>query len=457
MSYNNNKPYVEPASEKSYANYLQHVDNLNPASKHNYLRIDYKEISQSWPDYLDYVEEWKDIFYRKVPQIRRDFIYHALAKHRQRLPCGNHYHTFTTEDNTGQEYVSIPDRDSFINEASCWYQSLSAAEDRIIADPISVNSAILSHVQHIQLKKITGLHMVFNKDDTTTHKLLDYEQYQQEWKDKETTSKAIKIMNESFVEPIPPTKLSDIKTGFSKPNSTENPHTWFVPGTTDVIAPNEDIIRDHGFHNLLRVRKDRKYILKLINRIRSPYTTKIHHKEIQQAMEGCNECKYVNPDSTTTMPGIYYSPPGNGKTTAQKLDIFIGIDTDWLLKHSDFQHMCLPFLKLGIPILTNQYLISTDSPYKVFGAYSKNHLRYFINSNNCKQPYTQPSEIYNAMLANHGDIVILYTSDYFTNRLIDLLYLQFIQNTTFQFVYGYNRVKQKHKIHYDFTIPINFN
>lgn len=432
------------STERSYTSYLNKVDSMNPAQKHDYLRIDYKVPSQEWPDYLDYVEEWRDLYQRKLSQIRRDFIFHVLARHSQRIQCGDHYHMFTTEDTPHSEAVSIPNRDCYINEASCWYQTISKTEDDLIDQPHTLNAASLSSAQTQQFKRIVGMRMV-SGTEFNTHQLLNFDQYRQQWYTSENRDAAYSILMKSGVEPIYPViPTTTQESGYQILEEDTTVKTWFVTGHKDVIVDNDTILQDHGFHNLMRVRNDRKLILKIINKIRRTYTSKITSTMIHQAISDCPHCRTAPKWATTTYPGIFYSPPGNGKTTSMKWNMFIGIDTDWLLKHSSYDEMCQPFVKLGIPIVTNQYSLIIDTDQKMFGAFSPHHLR-----TRNGRPYTTIEEIQSAMLASQGDLVVMYTRGYLASNLLHVLMMQYVHDVIKQHAYSMNRVRLKQvKSHY---------
>lgn len=436
--------------EPSYQKYMNRIQEMTPSEKHSYLRIEYREPTQEWPDYLDYVEEWRDLYQRKLSQIRRDFIFHVLAKHSQRLPCGDHFHRFTTEVPTHSESVSIKNRDCFIDESSCWYQNISRSEDDLISQPHTLNAASLSNIQTQQFKRIVGIRMVTGHE-FSTHDLLTFEQYKEQWHDSQDKTTAYEILSRSGVTPLQP-KLPDILPGPTTVVEEPVIKTWFTRGPTDIIISNDDVLSDHGFHNLMRVRDDRITVLKKINRIRRPYTDKITPVDVHGAIAQCSACKFSSPWATTSYPGIFYSPPGNGKSTSMKTDCFIGVDTDWLLKHSDFSTMCLPFVKLGIPILTNQYSLIIDTDQKMFGSFSPNHLRTYRG-----KPYTSIHEIHGAMLSSDGDLVVMYNAGYLNDNLLKLLLMQYVHDVTKQHVYGMNRVKIKHtKTHYHSTNDVRF-
>lgn len=421
-----------------YSKYIDRVSSMTPAEKHDHLRIDYRVPTQEWPDYLDYVEEWRDQYQRKLSQIRRDFIYHALAKHCQRMECGNHTHQFTTDVSTHPDMISIPNRDAYLDEHACWYNNISMSEDELINQSHSLNSASLSSSQTQQFKRIVGLRMVTG-DEFSTPTLLNCQKFGDIGFTQPTKNQAYDILMKSGIKPIPPTiPISTTSAGYQTPPSTDV-KTWFVSGKTDIIMENEDILDDHGFHALMRVRVDRTTVLKKINKIRRPYSPNITPSMVHEAVKRCNKCKHSSPLATTTYPGIFYSPPGNGKSTTMKNEIFIGIDTDWLLKHSTYQEMCQPFVKLGIPILTNQYSIIIDTDRKMFGSFSVDHLR---TRNGI--PYTPIEEIHKAMLISQGDLVILYNNGYLSRHLISVLLMQFIHDVIVQHAYSINRVRLKH-------------
>lgn len=67
--------------------------------------------------------------------------------------------------------------------------------------------------------------------------------------------------------------------------------------------------------------------------------------------------------------GVYYAPPGAGKTTAQNREYLIAYDTDWIGKGITWREVS-PLLRWKIPILTNQCEGFVGSGLKVVGVYN---------------------------------------------------------------------------------------
>jgi len=114
----------------------------------------------------------------------------------------------------------------------------------------------------------------------------------------------------------------------------------------------------------------------MIKTIRSYVNNKtdkvIHPDMVVKAMEICTQCTAYTPKpSGTSYHGVYYSPPENGKSNALNKELFIGLDTDWLITMLDFQTVIEPFIKLGIPVITNQYHLAQNAGDRFLGMFSR--------------------------------------------------------------------------------------
>lgn len=67
------------------------------------------------------------------------------------------------------------------------------------------------------------------------------------------------------------------------------------------------------------------------------------------------KCEYCHPPPypDPSVLGVYYAPPGAGKTTTQNKEYLIAYDTDWIGKGMTWREVS-PLLRWKIPILTNQ-------------------------------------------------------------------------------------------------------
>lgn len=181
----------------------------------------------------------------------------------------------------------------------------------------------------------------------------------------------------------------------------------------------KDVSEFHGLHALLRSREDAFKILDIVNSIRglARNSDPVTPCMLINSIASCYQCQQFSGIPTGTSPtGIYYAPPGNGKSTAQRKELFIGIDTDWLIKESDFPTIMLPFLKIGIPIVTNQYHLCLNSGEKFIGIFNPSKLRCDPNGN----PFTPLAEIVSALNVMKDDLHVIFTTKYMDEMMLTL-------------------------------------
>lgn len=133
---------------------------------------------------------------------------------------------------------------------------------------------------------------------------------------------------------------------------------------------------------------------------------------------------------STSPPGFYYSPPGNGKSTSIDQRFFVGIDTDWLVRYSSFSKVVLPFLTKGIPVVTNQYSLCIGAQEKLVGSFNSKQLR----TDEKGHVYTSYSEILNATKVAGDDFTIFFTPGKFFSSSLILLYRS-------NYIYNQSRLK----------------
>lgn len=424
---------TEPVYSDTLSNYLERVENFTPTERSAHLREDYFEEDQLWPEYLDYCEDWEYYFEDKLKQVRMDFIFSVLAKRRQTIMCGTHTHTFSTDPNDQGADVIITNTDATLNEESCWFYTLTVAERWLNDHDSAKKASRLSVPETVYLKKMISLRLVL--DSNTTPTKLDFKQFQTRWWKQDTRRRALELLEESMPN-NDYFKIQEAIEQLREEHPVAKPK-WLHPSTEQpqVIFGNAELYTHHGLHALMRVRSDSHAIFDIINDIRSEDANHFPLKaeRLAEAMEKCKHCTTIKPSSqavTTTFCGVYYSPPGNGKTTALETEAFVGVDTDWLLKMSDFNTMLAPFLRRGIPILTNQYHLSVNAGTKFIGTFNTSHLRIDPIT---QQPYTTLREILSARMVMKDDLLVITHADdtkYFTHDLLSLLRIQHIYELT---------------------------
>lgn len=396
--------------------YYQRTNEMSFTEKTVHLRTDEKEDTQAWPDFLDYLDEWSFLYKQKLQQTRKDYVFTVLARHGVTIKCRAHTHTFSHQQNPHADVI-VPSPDININPDACWWRELTRYDDQLTDLDANATAVQLSSPEAKAIQKLTAIQMVTQESLPPT--LLTFEKFRDQWWKTPTHDRAMKILFESDQ---PYHILNSIVRGL-KVQDNPQPPQWLNLGTSpspDLIQTNTQVVQDHGLHALMRVRHDRHEIFRLISTIRSEANPEglLSPTQLAQAMTDCPLCSTKPRGLSTSFPGVYYSPPGNGKTTSLEHETFIGIDTDWLLKNSTFDNIMRPFLAKSIPIITNQYHLAAASGTRFFGAFNPNNLRINPLTN---LPYTTLTEIEKTRTVLRSDLFLLYTDKYFS-EVLPLLY-----------------------------------
>lgn len=451
----------------SVETYYARLESMTHLERAEHLRNDYRDQHHEWPDYLDYVDDWKYLYREKLSLTRKDFIFTALALRKQTIPCGNHFHTFSTTPQATDTIV-ITRPDAYMDVTSCWYKTIFQTDEQIA--PSILQSAITLAVPESEwLKRMVGLRLI---QEGSTATQLSFDEFSTLWWGKESKTQAIRILHASqppHIQAEPsstPIEDAKHKTVQAEPFSIEAEVAemrmnlpapiakWAIPGS-GTILPIDNVLSDHGLHLLMLARTDWIDIFHTIINMRKPYdhgsTTT---EDLGRHMNMCYRCQriarhakietpsdqfaYIRPNST--FPGVYYAPPGNGKTTVMERGLFIGIDTDWLLRNSDFNNVIAPFLKFNLPIITNQYGLAVNAGQKFIGCYSPSLLR----TDDSGQPYTTQDEVELASELFKQDACFYKTDGYVYDNLVQLIRLQYLYTET-RYVFMGKTYKHKFK------------
>lgn len=410
--------------QTSVEQYFNRVSAMTPSQLATHNRQDYRESSQEWPDYLDYIDEWESSFKQTLVQTRKDFIYLCLAKKHQRITCGDHYHKFSTINDPKVIYVPSPD--AHLDFSSCWYKTLIDADNLLSVADVADQLPRLSNPEALIIRNITKMKLMLNEN--LTYDQLSFTEFKELWWSKESRSQAEKIFLHSRTRPI--NVLETVVAEAIKELPAPEPQWLSDTKSPALIFLNAQVAADHGLHSLLRVRKDRQIILEMINNIRSsavPTNPRIKPTDIAHAMSKCLHCNQLDtPISSTSYPGVYYAPPGNGKTTVTNKELFIGIDTDYLISFSSYDRIIEPFLSIGIPVITNQYHLCQNASEKFHGHFASNHLRKGPDG----KAYTTTKEILSAQETLGDDLLIIHSDKFLEWTILSLYRSCFFYNSS---------------------------
>lgn len=315
-------------------------------------------------DYLDYINEWTWYQREQVNQLTSAVVY-MHSKKGQRIECGNHTHILTTRklspNISGEQiYADVP-TSTLHNE--CWYKTVHTSVKGVLSG-LSRENIRLAEPLERALTMIATWRMVHAG---TTPTLLPYDTFKTVWWDATengTTAKVSKDMLDRMpwhdVKRITQMKIEQVP----KPKEAERRVIfWFPEG-------------EHGLHALQNAMGPDifRQILSFTNARRrdrgNPERITLKKLNIERRKcEHCHEPPYLD----TSVLGVYYAPPGAGKTTAQNREYLIAYDTDWIGKGITWREVS-PLLRWKIPILTNQCEGFVGSGLKVVGVYN-HHLR----------------------------------------------------------------------------------
>jgi len=322
-------------------------------------RLDYREESQAYPDYLDYVEEWEWFADEQLSELKSKLIL-AYSKRHQKLKCEcNNYHILTTCDkpDAGDTITDDPSR---VIYNTCWYKTI-AQELNSIKLALKGQSLLLPDPMHNMLHNILKWKMV---DNNQTPILLPFETFKAIWwssKDQAALGKEL-LRDMKYHEVMQIVHMREDQTPEIKDEGKK------------VLLNFPD--SDHGFHQLIYALKDQgKTIFNWMNKQRSKLglpTDQINYERYKRKTLKCKSCRRGHFPGIS-VPGVYYAPPGGGKTTALNNGVLVGFDTDWIgvgLSWRDYTYL----LRKGIPIITNQPEIFIGSGVKIIGILKK-HIR----------------------------------------------------------------------------------
>lgn len=435
--------------------YFDKVQSFDHEELRAHLRRDYCEEGQQWPDYLDYVDEWKDQHREFISRSRKDFIYHHLAKRHQKIKCGDHSHLFTDTMDEESSSTQIPlspppsslicitSPDAYIDVNQCWYKHLQSIETRL-GDTTEAQQAARVTIPEMELlKRYTALRLA--QAGETPH-LLDFETFKKEWWAQSSVRKAMELYKTSQPTPIASQNHDDLIDVISelRDDMPNKPALWFnkQSASPGVIIPIDRLYQDHSLHMVLQSTHNFEEVLNVLSSTRSEIdpAEAIDKHKLSDAINHCQLCRRQNPDPLPypTHPGVFYSPPGNGKTQALISGYLVAVDTDWTLRNSDFNTVIAPFLKLGLAVITNQYSLATNSAEKFIGAFNPYHLRLDPTG----KPYTSIVEILSATEIMESDITVHFHKEgHLSDAMLTLQRLQQIYSQTRQQFFKQNKQK----------------
>lgn len=334
--------------------------------------------SQVYADYLDYVDEWSWHQKEQVSALTSATVY-SLSLRRQKIQCGEHEHTLarikTEQDNTECTVVDLPNR---AIHHECWYRTIRNTVESVLNNSTRANVRMPDPLE-TALTRIASWKLT--KSDTSPT-LLPFDTFKTVWWSAAENGGTSKLAHD-MLERL---NLAD-RQHVAEMRTREIPETKPTQNKIVYWFPHSD----HGFHTLYRALGHDEFnkVLRFLNNARRQRGAqdRIKMEDISRKIESCILCQANGPHRLMSHPGIYYAPPGIGKTTAMDKELLIGFDTDWVGTGITWYELS-PLLNMKIPIVTNQNEGFVGSALKIVGTYHAN-----IRTDEWGIPYTTVANI----------------------------------------------------------------
>lgn len=410
----------------SIDNYLKRFDAMSVSEKSEHFRSDYRTDGEDWIEFLDFIDECKYFYANALDNTRKDFIFRYYALRQQKIKCGNHTHQFSADPTSAADIIiENPDK---IDQSACWWFELSKHDDCLKNYDVKAQAFMLSSPEHSFLARAAALRLATTDGYPTPN--ISFDEFKEVWSLGPSKDHALRVISRS--EPLHHIPLAIVDKLKEEKKNIEIEHRaiWDEKKREPrVIRTNTDVIEDHGFHLCMISSHKSKKILHAINKVRSFSSPKISGEDIALAIYHCDLCRKNSHKPTNlgmSPTGVYYAPPGSGKTTALEQGLFVGVDTDWLIHSSTYANVMKPFIDLDVPVLTNQYDLALQSGERFIGTFNPDILRH----NEMGKPYTSLSEIVAAQKVMKNDIFIIYNDKYFSETLPMLFRVQYFYNAS---------------------------
>lgn len=394
---------------------------MTPKQQAEEDRKDYHEDSQVYCDYLDYVDEWQWHAREQKETLISSYIYDLSKHHREaKCKCGKN-HVFTRLDQPEKGDVVVDDPTNIMYH-TCWYRYIcDQVEETLQYVNSHQNTARLPNLIERIMVRVTMWKMV---DAQQTPILLPYQAFKRVWWEKNAKGSVSAVAKELLAQLTQADRL-DIQAAreqnrVSVPEKQQKKLLDFPHS-------------EHGMHNLKWALSDAHFeeVWAFINRHRvlvGKPSDAISKTELAERMRKCNICTKIKSGIFKTPkishPGIYYAPPGLGKTTAMNRGLLIGLDTDWLGVGPTWEDYA-PILNLGIPIVTNQYNVFIGSGLKIIGVIG-DHIREDSEGN----PFTTVAKLQEFERYHSKDVIFIYVKagKYLADKLHMIFLMQIMQS-----------------------------
>lgn len=428
------------------AAYESRIENMSNSERREYFREDYDDESEYiYPEYMDFMDTWLYDFHYQACKHAEHFVKERLCGFEMRMVCMDHDHEFhllPTSDwketvQTG-EHISLT-KETMLDTETCWYKTILNAIHQL-RDVDRTGLMDLTQPDHEYLKLLSHHYgKVKNMPEEKVQKQM-FQAYKNLWyygiaEQQESLDYLRSLFDNNGIRLLIANIVNREKSEQVKPLITNKP---------EILLSSERVEEEHSYHVFLSAlpQDTVKAVVNRMNRIRmkgslypglKPEQVQLS-SNIDQMGSQCRQCriaKRLDVIRRLSPPGILYAPPGMGKSTVAQLGYYVGLDTDWLtsmLRNRDV----IWFASKGIPMMTNQYSLSTLSDRTMVGYVCPRILR--LKSNG--EPYTTVEEIEGHRKYNMNNFIMLrsdrkvylkdvllpmYLAQYYSDRTVELL------------------------------------
>lgn len=436
------------------------VASFSEEERRNYFRLD-DNRQFDFADFLDYLDEWKWNYDEILKRVRIDFLRSFYLKPNLTFDCIDHVHIFVDRacDVVSDLHLNI----NTLNFGSCpcVFRKINSTAFDVAGQNLFQDTTRNTAIGAVYFYKLVQRELRANNFPELPPTVEEFERL---WM-RQTNSQSVSTASGPTVANLPVESDSPLVCTIAETISKVDasmPASLVIPGpvrepevcVTDVST----FYSDHGLHCLLRT-ADQEFmsggdssILRVVNDIRvSAGGTRFLPGRVRRAMRSCKACGAAD-NVFRILPdvcGILYAPPGSGKTHAMSNEFIVGVDTDWLVRYSTFNHVIKPFIDLGLCVITNQYDLCENSGVKVFCYFNEAH----VKPDNLGNPLTN-YEAFARFVNRFPDNYVIYhdrcPAAYLSDRMcqINLLRFAFIkfveaQNSVILNYRRYSQLKKK--------------
>lgn len=390
------------------SNYTEKLKQMDSLERSFEQRNDYHEECQAEVDYLDYVEEWLWHAETKARETISRFIAQASKRHIKIKCKGGHTHQLTTV-NQPEAGDTIVDDPSQIIYQQCWYTHLAETGNKAIQHLKRPNVQLPDPIEHM-MTRIIQLKLAV---DGITPLLLPMDIFQSVWwtgEDRTSVAKALmKAMNPTAKRELLTQKARAVPQIQSKEILLDFPDS------------------DHGMHVLQDQLSESDFneIVTFTNKLRTRIDIKARRISLESLAERRLICKFCKEGVSGGLSifGIYYAPPGCGKTTSQEEGILVGYDTDWIGVGATWLDYGT-LLRKRIPIITNQPEVFIGSGVKILGI-----VRSDIRRGADGKPLDNPDRLMSWAKSQSRNVYFIRTQLYLSDFATTLQILAVMQQT----------------------------